>query len=60
MQDNELTGRIIGLAMEVHNALGPGLLESAYKECLYFKLSKDGLLVVKRKGYAFDIRRRKT
>ena len=47
MQENELTGTIIGLAMEVHNALGPGLLESAYKECLYYKLSKAGLLVVK-------------
>src|SRR5215210_9479968 len=49
MQENELTGTIIGLAMEVHNALGPGLLESAYKECLYYKLSKAGLLVVKEK-----------
>ena len=50
MQDNELTGRIIGLAMEVHNAPGPGLLESAYKECLYFKLSKDGVLVIKERA----------
>ncbi len=29
-----MTGRIIGAAIEVHRALGPGLLESAYKECL--------------------------
>ena len=31
---NELTGQIIGAAIEVHKAFGPGLLESAYEECL--------------------------
>ena len=31
---NELTGDVIGAAIEVHRALGPGLLESAYEECL--------------------------
>ena len=35
---NELTGRVIGLAIEVHRQLGPGLLESAYEECLCFEL----------------------
>lgn len=35
--------------MEVHTALGPGLLESAYKECLYYKIGKAGLLVQKEK-----------
>ena len=34
MNQNDLTGRIIGAAIEVHKALGPGLLESAYEECL--------------------------
>jgi GxxExxY protein len=48
--DNELSGRVIGYAMEVHSALGPGLLESAYKECLYYKLAKTGLSVVKEKA----------
>jgi GxxExxY protein len=33
-----LTGRIIGAAIEVHKALGPGLLESAYEECLAHEL----------------------
>jgi GxxExxY protein len=38
-----LTERIIGLAIEVHRALGPGLLESAYEECLCFELGQHGV-----------------
>ncbi|MHC5613036.1 MAG: GxxExxY protein [Nostoc sp.] len=34
MRENELSGVIIGCAMRVHTALGPGLLESAYEVCL--------------------------
>ncbi len=49
MTENELSNIIIGLAIEVHSALGPGLLESAYKECLYYKISKSGLWVEKEK-----------
>jgi GxxExxY protein len=41
---NSLTERIIGCAIEVHKAIGPGLLESAYEECLCFELSQNGLL----------------
>jgi GxxExxY protein len=37
-QDNELSRRVIGLAIEVHRQLGPGLLESVYEECLCFEL----------------------
>ena len=36
---NQLTEKIIGAAIEVHKALGPGLLESAYEECLAHELS---------------------
>jgi GxxExxY protein len=36
---NELTEQIIGAAIEVHRALGPGLLESAYEECLAYELA---------------------
>jgi GxxExxY protein len=38
-----LTDRIIGFAIEVHRHLGPGLLESAYEECLCFKLNQTGI-----------------
>jgi GxxExxY protein len=38
-----LTERIIGLGIEVHRELGPGLLESAYEECLCFELEQSGI-----------------
>ena len=37
------TDKVIGLAIEVHRELGPGLLESAYEECLCYELEKSGL-----------------
>jgi GxxExxY protein len=49
MNETEITGKIIGAAMAVHKALGPGLLEDVYKNCLFYKLQKSGLLVVKEK-----------
>ena len=50
MEDNELTSKIIECAIKVHKVLGPGLLESAYKECHYFELIRGGLLVEKEKS----------
>lgn len=47
MDENDLSGVIIGCGMRVHTALGPGLLESAYEECLYYELTKKGLNVGK-------------
>jgi len=49
MDTNKLTEQIIGCAIKVHRTLGPGLLESAYQECLFFELKKAGLLVEKEK-----------
>ena len=49
MTENELSNKIIGLSIEVHTVLGPGLLESAYKECLFYKIGKSGLYVEKEK-----------
>ncbi len=45
MTENQITSIIIGAAIEVHKKLGPGLLESAYKECLLFELHQRGLKV---------------
>ena len=45
MSDNELTEIILRCAFKVHSALGPGLLESAYKACLAYELRKMGLFV---------------
>ena len=47
METNKLTERIIGCAINLHKALGPGLLESAYEECLAYDLQKAGLKVVR-------------
>ena len=41
--NDHLTERIIGFAIEVHHQLGPGLLESAYEECLCYELQQSGL-----------------
>jgi GxxExxY protein len=49
MNENELSNKIIGIAIDIHHSLGPGLLESAYKECLYYRLKKDGFFVEKEK-----------
>ena len=49
MTENEIAHKVIGIAIEVHTALGPGLLESAYKECMYYKIGKSGLFVEKEK-----------
>jgi len=45
----ELTSSILKCAYKVHSALGPGLLESAYEECLHYELDKTGLVVIKQK-----------
>ncbi len=46
---NDLTSSIIGSAIKIHKELGPGLLESAYKECLAYELNKKGFFVEKEK-----------
>lgn len=45
MEINQITEKIIGCAIEVHKCLGPGLLESAYEECLVFELQNAGLTI---------------
>ena len=41
-RENQFTEKIIGCAIEVHKALGPGLLESAYEECFCYELAQAG------------------
>jgi GxxExxY protein len=50
MTNNDITHEIIGAAMEVHKRLGPGLLESAYEECLIHELHIRNLNVERQKG----------
>jgi len=50
MHDNEITEKIIGCAIKVHKELGPGLLESAYKECLFYEILQSGLIAEKEKA----------
>ena len=68
MKENEITGIIIGAAIEVHKSLGPGLLESAYETCLARELEVRGIPFQRQKelsleykgvhcdvGYKFDL-----
>ena len=45
MELNAITGAVVQSAIKVHSALGPGLLESAYRRCLVHDLSRHGLKV---------------
>ena len=49
MTENEISKIILDCAFKVHTALGPGLLESAYRECLAYELTKSGLKIEKEK-----------
>jgi hypothetical protein len=51
MTENEISNKVIGLAIEVHCVLGPGLYESAYKECLFYRLIKSGMLLKKKSQF---------
>lgn len=46
---NDLTGKVIGAAIEVHKILGPGLLESTYEECLAYELKERNILFQRQK-----------
>jgi GxxExxY protein len=50
MTENEIGKIIVDCSYKVHTRLGPGLLESAYQECLVFELKKEGLAVQKETG----------
>jgi GxxExxY protein len=50
MELNKITEQILKCAFKVHTELGPGLLESAYEECLNYEIKQSGLLVEKQKA----------
>ena len=50
MTENELSKIVFDCALKVHQNLGPGLLESAYEECLFYELKKTGVEVQKQKS----------
>ena len=50
ISENEISGLSLDCAIRVHKSLGPGLLESAYEECLYYEIAKRGLIVEKQKA----------
>lgn len=49
MTENELSKIVVDCMFKVHKNLGPGLLESAYEECLFYELSKTDLLIERQK-----------
>jgi GxxExxY protein len=49
MNKEEIFRKILDSSFKIHSALGPGLLESAYEECLYYELIKHGLKVSKQR-----------
>ncbi|MBL0328606.1 MAG: GxxExxY protein [Bacteroidetes bacterium] len=50
MSENEITEIIIGCSIKIHKSIGPGLLESAYEECLFYELSKTNLKIERQKA----------
>ncbi len=50
MTENELSKIVFYCALKVHQNLGPGLLESAYEECLFYELKKTGVEIQKQKA----------
>ena len=50
MTENELSHKIIGLCLDIHKQLGPGLLESVYEEILYYELRDLGYYVERQKA----------
>lgn len=49
MQTENITRSILNCAFKVHTSLGPGLLESSYKQCLFYELNKNGVYCEKEK-----------
>lgn len=55
MTENEISKIVFNAGLKVHKALGPGLLESAYEECLNYELIKEGIKVEKTKSITISL-----
>ena len=55
MTENELSKIVFDASLKVHKVLGPGLLESAYEECLFYELKKTNLSIEKAEAIAFNL-----
>ena len=55
MSENDISKIVFECALKVHQKLGPGLLESAYEECLYYELKKSNLKVEKQKPLPYSL-----
>lgn len=56
MDINQLTGQVIGAAINVHKALGPGLLESIYEECLCIEFDRKNICYERQKEIPIEYR----
>lgn len=54
MTENEISKKVIGLAIELHKRIGPGLLESVYENALAYDLKEDGLKVMQQVSMPFE------
>jgi len=59
MEENEITGMLIGIFLEVHKELGPGLLESIYEEAICIELEERGISFVRQQGIVANYKNRK-
>ncbi|PZV83886.1 GxxExxY protein [Algoriphagus aquaeductus] len=55
LSENELSNIVLGIAIDVHSQLGPGLLENVYKQVLFHKLTKAGLFVEMEKNMPIQV-----
>jgi GxxExxY protein len=55
LTENEIAKIVFESGLKVHQALGPGLLESAYEECLFYELHKQNLFIERQKSSAINI-----
>ena len=54
MTENEISKKVIGLAIELHKRIGPGLLESVYENALAYDLKEEGLKVIQQVPMPFE------